>query len=85
MPSLAQAWWAFLHFSSNAMVKVWPGFSTDLANLLSRRGQTTVTSRAASNPPDQQGIKTSAGLALVPGRRACSSYLGARLALTATW
>ena len=39
------------------------------------RGQTTGTSRAVSLPPVQLRMKISAGLALVPGRRAFSSFI----------
>ena len=56
----------------------------ELSTLSVSRGLTTVTSRAVSLPPVQLGIRTSAGLALVPGRRAFSSFLGARLEDAAT-
>ena len=51
----------------------------ELSTLSVSRGLTTVTSIAVSLPPVQLGIRTSAGLALVSGRRAFSSFLGARL------
>ena len=46
---------------------------------------TTVISMSVSHPTVQGGMRTSAGLALVPGRMAFCSFLGAKLQLAATW
>ena len=79
IPSLSQASNVCRHLVLKAWTRVWPGVSADLATLEDSRGLATVTSRAVSRPPDQCGMRTSAGRSLLPGRRACSSFLGGQV------
>ena len=83
MPSCWQGSWDFASFLLCAVVKAWPGVMAASCTKAAWRGFTTVTSSAASLPPAQCGINTSAGLPPDPGRSALPSLVGPRLAATA--
>ena len=66
-------------------LRAWPGVAAAPATRAACRGLTTVTSRAASSPPAQLGMRMSAGLRSWPGSRNLLSLLGLRAADAASW
>ena len=76
MPCLSQSSAAPLIFLSKAKLRPCPGVTAASATVACCRGLTTVISRAASQPADQLGSKTSAGRRSLPGRRKRPSFCG---------
>ena len=66
-----------------AVLSAWPGVVAAPWTSASCRGLMTVTSRAASLPPDQSGMRTSAGFLPCPGYKNLPSFVGARAAAAA--
>ena len=76
MPCLSQSSAAPLIFLSKAKLRPCPGVTAASATVACCRGLTTVISRAASQPADQLGSKTSARRRSLPGRRKRPSFCG---------
>ena len=83
MPCLLQASQDLSSFLEWAVLRAWPGVVAAPLTSALWRGLMTVTSKAVSFPPDQCGIRMSAGLPSWPGNRKCPSFVGARAAATA--
>ena len=85
IPSLLHSLPDFFILLSCACVSADPGVVEASSTSADWRGHTTVTSSAASLPPDQQGMKTSPGLWLSPGSSPLSSLVGPKAALAVVW
>ena len=83
IPCLWQSSCTLLIFLWKASSTAYPCVVAAPLTLAICSGLTTVTSNAVSRPPDQCGIRTTAGFLLSPGSRKRPSLEGARAAATA--